>query len=187
MNVYDFDGTIYRGDSSVDFFVYCITRFPWILLLLPYQLMMIGAYKIGLCSKECEKSAFFTFLRVVPDVNSVVQAFWRTRKKKIAEWYLAVKKEDDVVISASPRFLLSCLCSELGIRNLIASEVDIRIGRFCGQNCYGREKVRRFCQLFPDARIEKFYSDSQSDSPMALLACQAYMVKNGNISNWHDI
>ena len=24
MNVYDFDGTIYNGDSTIDFYLYCI-------------------------------------------------------------------------------------------------------------------------------------------------------------------
>ena len=28
MNVFDFDGTIYNGDSSKDFFFYCLKRYP---------------------------------------------------------------------------------------------------------------------------------------------------------------
>ena len=28
MNVYDFDGTIYRGDSTVDFFLFCMKKKP---------------------------------------------------------------------------------------------------------------------------------------------------------------
>lgn len=28
MNVYDFDGTIYNGDSTVDFYLYCLREHP---------------------------------------------------------------------------------------------------------------------------------------------------------------
>ena len=28
MNVFDFDGTIYHGDSSKDFFFYCLKNYP---------------------------------------------------------------------------------------------------------------------------------------------------------------
>ncbi|MBR2038163.1 MAG: haloacid dehalogenase-like hydrolase [Lachnospiraceae bacterium] len=187
MNVYDFDGTIYRGDSTVDFFAYCIKRYPWLVLYVPYQLIVIMAYKVGLCSKECEKSAFFSFLRVIPDVRTVVMQFWETHRGKMEDWYYAVQKEDDVVISASPRFLLSPICSELGVRNLIASEVDCKTGRFNTLNCYGEEKVKRFYELFPHGNVDAFYSDSCSDRPMTLLAKRSYLVKKGKITKWDNI
>ncbi len=52
------------------------------------------------------------------------------------------RKEDDVIISASPEFLLRPICNRLGIRHLIASRVDARSGAYDGQNCAtGREGV----------------------------------------------
>ena len=45
MNVYDFDNTIYRGDSSVDFFRHCAVKYPRTLLsavgALPWMLAMV--------------------------------------------------------------------------------------------------------------------------------------------------
>ena len=186
MNAYDFDGTIYRGDSSVDFYVYCLIRFPWILVLLPYQILGVLAYKCRLCSKETEKSIFFSFLKYVPDVTQAVNSFWKKNKKYIASWYLQQQKQDDIIISASPEFLLAPLCSGLGITHLIASKVDIQTGKFIGKNCYGEEKVHRLRQYLHDARISHFYSDSRSDYPLAQIADQAFLVKNAtHISNWN--
>ena len=93
MNVYDFDGTIYRGDSSVDFFLFCLIRFPWLLLVLPYQVAVIILYKLHICSKEQEKSAFFSFLRFVPNVETMVKKFWCKNRDRIAVWYLSQKKD----------------------------------------------------------------------------------------------
>ena len=184
MNAYDFDGTIYRGDSSVDFFIFCLSRYPWLALFLPYQIAMILAYKLHLCSKEQEKSAFFSFLRLVPDVPSALTAFWKKNQDKIESWYLARKQTNDVVISASPEFLLVPICQQMNIDRLIASKVNSRTGSFESKNCKGEEKVRRFKKLFAHATINSFYSDSESDRPMAQLAEKAFQLEKGNLKEW---
>ena len=43
-------------------------------------------------------------------------------------------------------------------------------GLYDGLNCHGEEKVRRMRELYPDAEIEQFYSDSLHDTPLARLA-----------------
>ena len=47
-----------------------------------------------------------------------------------------------------------------------------------------KEKVRRFYEEFPDGKIDEFYSDSYSDTPLAEIAKTAYMVDGSNISQW---
>ena len=37
MNVYDFDGTIYDGDSTIDFFFYSLKKKPSLICYLPKQ------------------------------------------------------------------------------------------------------------------------------------------------------
>ena len=63
INVYDFDGTVYRGDSSVDFFLFCLRRFPANIILLPKVAAALLQYKVHLCSKEHLKSVFFSFVK----------------------------------------------------------------------------------------------------------------------------
>ena len=91
------------------------------------------------------------------------------------------RRPDDVIISASPRFLLEPVCDSLGVVHLIASEVSPQSGRYTGTNCHGEEKVRRFHEQFADAPIEEFYTDSRSDEPMARLAEKAFIVKGEKI------
>ena len=99
-------------------------------------------------------------------------------------WYRQMQRNDDVIISASPEFLLEPAMRRLGIRHMMASRVDKHTGKYTGLNCHGEEKVVRFRAKFPDAHVEKFYSDSLSDTPMALLADEAWLVKNPNMSRW---
>ena len=184
MNVYDFDNTIYDGDSSVDFWMFCMRKNPIIVFLIPYQLWMGILYKINLIDKVRFKEAFFYFLRLVSDIEGTISLFWDKNENKIKEWYKNQQRDNDLIISASPYFLLEEICNRKGIRNLIATDVDANTGKFHSNNCYGDEKVRRLVFQYPDTTIDEFYSDSKSDLPLARLAKHAYLVKDNIINEW---
>ena len=48
------------------------------------------------------------------------------------KWYMKQQKEDDIIISASPDFLLRPICKRLGIHSLNASNVNIYTGKIEG-------------------------------------------------------
>ena len=66
----------------------------------------------------------------------------------------------------------------------MATVVDPKTGKHTGLNCHGEEKVKRFYQMFPNAEIDEFYSDSLSDTPLALEAKRAFLVKGDQILDW---
>ena len=182
MNVYDFDKTIYAGDATLDFWGFCLKRYPEVWLCLPGQLFAAAKYAFGLQGKTCFKEDFYRFLQFVPEVDGAVTAFWKKQEKKIYPWYLAQRKSDDVVISASPEFLLAPVCGALGTGTLVASRVDKKTGKYTGENCYGEEKPRRFQERFSAKDVDGFYTDSLSDLPMLCMARQGYLVKKGILS-----
>lgn len=184
MNVYDFDKTIYQGDSTLDFYFFCVRRHPSVILCLPHQMSAAAAYALKRCSKTLFKEKFYCFLKQIGDIDIEVSLFWNLNEHKIKKWYLEQKQPDDLVISASPQFLLNDICKRLEISEPIASAVDKNSGKYTGLNCYGEEKVRRFREKFPDKQIDCFYSDSRSDEPMARIARQAFLVSNVKITNW---
>ncbi len=185
MNVYDFDDTIYRGDSSVDFYIFCLRKNIKLLKYLPKQIKAVILYKLKKIDKNKMKEIYFSFLNDI-DAKNCVKEFWNKKNKNIKKWYMESKKEDDVVISASPEFLLKPICEEIGIKNLIATKVDMKTGKFIGDNCKGEKKVELFREKFKEAKIDKFYSDSYSDTPLAKISEEAYIVKGNRISEWGE-
>lgn len=185
MNAYDFDKTIYDGDSTADFYLFSIKRHKKIITLLPSLLCaFIKFYVFKKGTKTQFKEKMYRFLNYC-DLNKDLDDFWSINKHKIKKFYLSNKKSDDVIISASPRFLLEPICNHLGIKTLIASEVDCKNGKYTGVNCHGEEKVRRFYSVFDsETKVNEFYSDSYSDEPMAKIAKKAFMVKKDKINNW---
>ncbi len=186
MNIYDFDETIYDSDSTKDFYFYCLKRYPKMLLSVPNMLWAFFMYILGVKTKTQFKEKMYGFLVYVPDINIAVNDFWDKNEHKIKRWYKERQKEDDIIISASPEFLLKPICKRLGIKGLIASCVDSHTGVYTGENCWGEEKVKRLYKEFPDAVCSEFYSDSLSDSPMALLAQTSKIIRGNELIEWND-
>lgn len=187
MNVYDFDGTIYRGDSSIDFFLFCLKRKPVSVFAAVKTAFLFLPYKLHLITKEELKSAFFSFVKYFSAADSLVLDFWAENEKRIEDFYLRQKENSDIIISASPAFLLEPVCKKLGIK-LIATEADVKTGRLTGKNCRAQEKLNRLLleseSTKTELKIDSFYSDSLSDLPLAAVSEKSFLVKKGKIHKW---
>lgn len=183
MNVYDFDKTIYYNDSTSDFYMFCLKRHPKIAAHFPKTMGAFIMYLLRIKTKTQFKEIMYEFLHEV-DIEKDLPDFWETHKNKIKPFYLEHKKSDDVIISASPEFLLAPICKEVGINHMMASKVDPKTGKYTGINCHGKEKVRRFEEKFGSAHIDEFYSDAYCDTPLALMAERSFMVKGDRVSDW---
>ena len=184
MNSYDFDKTIYDGDSTADFYLFSLKRHKKIITLAPSLFAAFVRFYVFKKGNKTEfKEVMYRFLRYC-DIEKDVEDFWDKHQHKIKDFYIKQQKADDVIISASPTFLLTPICDKLNINHLIASEVDCKTGKYSGINCHGKEKVRRFYEIFEDGVIDDFYSDSYSDTPLAEIAKKAYIVKKNDISDW---
>ena len=84
------------------------------------------------------KEVVYSAFRYVPDIKTEVELFWKDEIKNIKKWYLDQQKADDLIISASPYFLLEPICTKLGITELLASEVDEKTGK-----CVRAERVEK--------------------------------------------
>lgn len=180
MNVYDFDNTIYDGETVIDFFFFCMKRSPSMLRFVPAVLSTWAKYKLCIVTMaELETQAekyLGRFLVKAGDLSSAVTEFWDTHQHKIKSFYAQMQREDDVIISGSCDFLLDEICRRIGIKNYICSSLDLKTGKI-RRICYREKKPELFRARYPDAEIENFYSDSQNDLPMMRLAQNAYIVK----------
>lgn len=188
MNVYDFDNTIYSGESSLDFFLFCLGRdirllrfvFPVMKTLIQYKMTKISTEELS----ERAQKYMISFIRCLPDRHQAAERFWESHEKKIKKFYLSKMRPDDVIISASPEEFLAVICKRLGISNLIATTADYETGEVL-RVCHGEEKVRLFFERFPQGVIDEFYSDSKSDLPLARIAKKAYFVRGKRITEWN--
>lgn len=188
MNVYDFDKTIYPTDCAIDFCFWCMKRHPklWFTYF-PTLVKVMIQRKLGKVPEYLKHRKFLSYLTMIDDFEEQVEKYWNKNEKRIASWYLKQKKDDDLIISASPDCLIEPIANRLGVK-FMATEFDREFGVFTNNLMYAKEKAKYiFDKGFPV--IDNFYSDSLSDTPIALCAEKAYLVKDKarTVVDWPEL
>lgn len=186
MNVYDFDKTIYDGNSTFDFFISLLKKdIKLIKYPIKYFIALILC-KYNKITREKAEETFYEFLTEIEDIESEIEKFIPRAKMKIKQFYIDIQKDNDLIISASPFFLVNAICDSIGIQNVIGTEINKNTGKYIDNNlyCFGDKKVLYFQKYFCNGKIDSFYSDSLSDEPLARLSKEAYLVKKNKIMDW---
>lgn len=188
MNVYDFDGTIYPDNCTVSFGLWCMRRQPALCVTFgPRVLWSFFKYKLGRIPNYRMQRELFRYLTMVKDFDVSIERFWDVHEKKIVRWYLDQKRSDDLIISSSPACIIEPIARRLGVQ-CVATDYDREMGVFVDNLMYAKEKARYiYDQGFPV--IDNFYSDSLADTPLALCAEKAHLVKNRGteVVDWPDL
>ena len=182
MNVYDFDNTIYDGESLVDFFIFCMKKKPELTLYFPFVLYILVLYKLRLLPIE---KIYDVATKMTSPIMSnkdcaddFVEEFWKKNHSKLKKEFLEMLTAEDIIITGSPRILVSGIIEQLKIlpSNLVCSEFDLDTGK-CEFICFRENKAYVFKEKFPNIVIDNFYTDSLNDIPMMKLSKQSYLVK----------
>ena len=185
MNVYDFDETIYDGESSIEFLLCYLREDPSVVRFLPSVARLMFRYNRGKATFEDFTRDYAPVLQRYfaennVDLMALVSGFWDKRMHKIKPFYRELQREDDVIITASPYFMMNDICERLGVRHLIATDFDIETGEI-HTPCFRERKVDLFRAAFPGQGIDDFYTDSVNDSFLFPLAKRVFMVKGKKI------
>jgi HAD superfamily phosphoserine phosphatase-like hydrolase len=177
MNGYDFDKTIYDGDSFTHFYVFTLLRRPFLIFTLPLYIIPLVLFLLGRIGKKQVKQLLMINLVFYKNRQKIVTKFWDKHIKRIKPWYFNLQQKNDLVISASPTFLVKEACIRIGIQAVIATDMNLSTLKIEGKNCYGEAKVEKFEQQFGKTLLlGAFYSDSLSDMPMMKKSKQGILV-----------
>lgn len=186
MNVYDFDDTIYNGESCLHLFRFYIKRYPYLLKKAPRVLFAFAKYKMGKITAEQALNLYGAELaemfKKIPDMRADAVEFWDIYFKNIKPFYKELQKPDDLIITASPEIIVEEACKRLDIHNLIGSVIDPKTGEIT-RLCMRSNKIKAFFEAYPDGQIEDFYTDSpKNDKPLIDIAKRAFIVKGNKIT-----
>jgi phosphoserine phosphatase len=104
MNVYDFDNTIFRGDSTARFFLFCLKLRPRIAWRLPGLAVNAALLLSGRLDKTKFRAACSAF-SWISRMRSAGDRVLAENAHRIQKWY-SRNKAGRLVISASPECLL---------------------------------------------------------------------------------
>ena len=185
MNVYDFDNTIYSGESSLHMFFYFVKKDSSLLRFIPKVLSAFAQYKKGKVTIEQALEKYAPMIEDYfgrnPGLLSDTADFWDRHMKNIKPFYAEIQKPDDLIITASPEDSMREICLRLGIRNYIGTIIESDSGKI-KRLCLRENKVKAFLECYPDGKIDAFYTDSpENDKPLIDMAKEAYVVDGDRI------
>lgn len=180
--VFDFDGTITTKDTFPEFIRYTagnLSFFTGFLHFLP----QLVAYKVHIYPNwKVKEKIFAHFFQGMTErrFEALCQSFFQAKGKKILkkEACVAIQKHKDqgdtvLIVSANIRNWIVPFGKFLGVHGIISTEVAVDssnclTGKFSTPNCYGKEKVNRIKQMYPDYGDYTWiaYGDSGGDKEM---------------------
>lgn len=185
MNVYDFDNTIYDGESIVDFFLFCLKKDLKLIRYLPRIIFILIKYKLNLVKIETitsfvEKFSYNFFEDNKTDYNKLAIEFWKKNSKKLKQEFLENLKSDDLIITGCPNFLIKHIKDKLKAKNIICTIFNLETKKL-EFLCFGKNKVKIYKEKYGNKKINKFYTDSLADIPFMELSNEVYLVKNNTV------
>lgn len=175
--VFDFDGTITRKDTLIEFIRFAkgsvalywgmFVHLPWLVL------MKLRLYDNGK-TKEGVFSWFFKGMRI-EEFDELGQRFYEIQVAQLlyTDAVQAIKEHQQkgdkvVILSASIENWVKPFASALQADALSGTQVETQegklTGRFATKNCYGQEKVERLKQWLQGNRIKDSYVIAYGDS-----------------------
>ena len=194
--LFDFDGTLIRGDSILLMVLYARRKNLLDRRQLCAALWVAVRYGLHLTPAVRAKECALSFLagKSAPGVETVVQSFYhdvlepRLRPQGIA----TIARHRDaghevLLISASSSFYLEPLKAKLGLTDIIGTRFDFDpigtfTGRVCGDNCRGVQKPLRLAEYLAakgdrlDYETSTAYGDSYGDLSMLRLCAHKVAV-----------
>lgn len=197
--LFDFDGTIVKGDSIVPFICYSALKGfapPWASFKAVWAYIRYG---LKLIDDLKAKEEALSFLKGKPKsaADALSERFYQdVLKKRLfpeALKELEQCRQDGLIVlivSASPDVYMHAVKNGLGVQAVIATRCaldadDVYLGRLASQNCKGFEKTLRVAEYLaalgiePDMASSRSYGDTLSDVPMLRLTRFATLV-NGS-------
>ncbi len=182
MRVFDFDNTIYDGESTFDFAIFIMKKKKSLFRFLPAFLWLLFLYKICKMNvksfqKRLEKYTQ-SFLANKEFVLECVQEFWDENIEKLYPNMLKMIRREDIIITTCPRFLIQGIQDVIHTDHILATELDIENGKIKYLN-FQENKVKNFKKNYPKVTIKDFYTDSFNDQPLMDISTNVFLVRNG--------
>ena len=184
IKVFDFDNTIYKGESSIDFALFMMRSNKRVILYLPSIFWNLLRYKLCIVDREKLQAAITDAVKfIVRDKEEVLRladSFWKKHVRKLDKRMLDSISADDVIVTASPSFLISAAGNRLKTKNIIGSVLDLDKKEVAYLN-FGENKVKKYRELYGTESIGCFYTDSFNDKKMMDISDRVFLVKNGKL------
>jgi len=190
--VFDFDGTITRKDTLLEFIKFSKGNCRFYLGFLLFSPLLV-AMKLKIYPNWKAKQKLFSYFYKdisIEQFNEWGNGFSAEIDKIVRQKAIETIKSHKekgvkvIIISASVENWIKPWAKKTGIDIILATKIEtdkngLLTGKFLTKNCYGQEKVNRLLEVFPNRNNYKFivYGDSRGDKELIEFADEGFYNK----------
>lgn len=198
--VFDFDGTLTRKDTLLEFIKFAKGKWRFYVGMLILSPILL-AYILHLYPNDKAKQKVFRyFFKGMPyHLFKQLGELFSAQIDKMANAPVLDKLESHhqsgatvYVVSASMTEWVEPWCKAHNVSQVLGTRIEVSednklTGRFLSKNCYGMEKVNRLKTVEPDRESYHLtaYGDSAGDAELLAFADEGYLMKNSMVTNTH--
>lgn len=195
---FDFDGTLTVSDTLMAFIRFTHGRCRLILGLLRYSpwllLMKCGLYpnwkvKEKVFAHFYKGTSYRQFKKWGSEFADVAGTMLNRKGVERLQQHLA-EGHTVCVVTASIEEWVRPVCVRLGVGTVIATRIEVSrdgilTGRFLSPNCYGKQKVTRLLEIYPQRQSYTLYAygDSRGDDELLAFADKSFLFVSGDVSD----
>ena len=189
---FDFDGTITKKDTLIEFIKFSKGLTKLCLCFLIFTPLLI-AMKLRLMPNEKVKQLVFQFLYKgisIDTFNQWCDEFCSVVDRIVYEKAVETIKTHQnsgaevIIVTASFENWVRPWAEKQGIKTVIGTAFEVNkdgqiTGKFTTKNCYGKEKVNRMLEFYPNRNEYKLiaYGDSRGDKELLNIADEKHYRK----------
>ena len=200
--IFDIDYTITKKETLMEFFRFCIKKDKKNIKYLPLAAYSGIMYVIKIYDEKKVKEKFLKFIEGIEkdELSKLTREFYESTLENILydDALKMIKKLKDegykiYLISASPEFYINEFYNIPQVDKIIGTRFkfndDVFMREIEGENCKGKEKVRRLKEFLKEKNIKVdfrnsyMFSDSMSDKPLLDLVGKPYLINYKKRSN----
>ncbi len=200
--IFDVDYTLTKKETLMEFYLFMLKKNFRLIRHMPRSLVSVFFYVFKVLDAGKAKENFIAFIDGIEEtkMKEIVEEFYKNRLSKIfykdaIDTVKKLKAEGYKIylISASAEFYLHQLYNIKEVDMVIGTKFTCENGKYrkkiIGENCKGKEKVRRLMEVLKKENLEVdfknsyMFSDSLSDMPLFDLVGKPFLI---NYKKSHD-
>lgn len=190
---FDFDGTLTKRDSLIEFIRFARGNGSFFLGFLKY-LPLLVLMKLHLYPNYKAKQKIFAHFfegMAIDEFNALCQRFAESNKGMLNRWMVSnlnhalEEGSEAVIVSASIDNWVQPFFPNVKVLGTKIEVVDGKVtGKFLTKNCYGKEKVNRIMEEYPERHEYQLiaFGDSRGDKEMLAFADEGTRIGHSHFS-----
>ena len=153
-DVYDFNGTIYKGNLTKDIIFFVLMKHPQYFFIIIWATFI---YIFKIIDKKTYMNKLYSFVKKIKDIYSFIDDFWHKNHMKLNEFWIEKENhKNDIIVSDECEFILEYILKKYNVGKIIGSKYSFKELEFLDNDFSIEKKIQQIYKLYYKVKINLY-------------------------------